>query len=511
MATYLAGYSWLIQKYSLAARQQSITATIDSSVNGRVRHTHGRQVSLRFAPVYRPDDALVPQLQFAFRYEGINLEVLALLFQANGADELNTWLRGSPESAYARRACFLYEWLTGNANVITAKAAPRSKYVALVDSKLQYCVQRGEEETKFRIHNNLPGNRNFCPMVRREDQIDRMIGKNLSERARTVLDQYDPDLVRRAAQYLYLAETHSSFEIEREHPSSSKAQRFATLLQEADANLPLSEDRLLDLQHAVVDTHIPEFSYRTTQNWIGTDTGTRRVVSYVPPRPEHVRNLMDGLVATHERWRRDPKSFDAVIHAAMISFGFVFIHPFLDGNGRLHRYLIHETLSAAGFTPRGIIFPVSAAILDRKADYVETLEDFSGPVLQLTSFTAPPAGSPPEMAKAAGNEPIYYQFFDATEQVSYLYHAIERTIENDLQSEIDYLLAFDRAHSQINAIADFPGQTLDLLINLIRQNGGTLSKTKRQSHFPNLTDDALLEYEEIVRTSFRTRGKGEEH
>ena len=41
----------------------------------------------------------------------------------------------------------------------------------------------------------------------------------------------------------------------------------------------------------------------------------------------------------------------------------MFIHPFLDGNGRLHRYLIREELSVLGFTPKGIVLPVSAFIL----------------------------------------------------------------------------------------------------------------------------------------------------
>jgi Fic family protein len=40
---------------------------------------------------------------------------------------------------------------------------------------------------------------------------------------------------------------------------------------------------------------------------------------------------------------------DPVVYAA--AFGFVFIHPFIDGNGRLHRYLLHEELSTLGFTP----------------------------------------------------------------------------------------------------------------------------------------------------------------
>jgi len=82
----------------------------------------------------------------------------------------------------------------------------------------------------------------------------------------------------------------------------------------------------------------------------------RNKISLVPARPEDVRDLMEGLVQQAERFRQNSQSMDAVIMAASVAFGFVFIHPFMDGNGRLHRYLIHEILSAAGFTPKGIVY-----------------------------------------------------------------------------------------------------------------------------------------------------------
>jgi Fic family protein len=60
--------------------------------------------------------------------------------------------------------------------------------------------------------------------------------------------------------------------------------------------------------------------------------------------------------------------------AAAIAFGFVFIHPFVDGNGRLHRYIIHHVLAKKEFTKQGVIFPVSASILDHINDYKTVLE-----------------------------------------------------------------------------------------------------------------------------------------
>ena len=58
----------------------------------------------------------------------------------------------------------------------------------------------------------------------------------------------------------------------------------------------------------------------------------------------------------------------------------------MDGNGRLHRHLIHESLTAAGFTPKGIILPVSTVILSNLDRYKATLETFSRRLRSRTSF-----------------------------------------------------------------------------------------------------------------------------
>ena len=75
-----------------------------------------------------------------------------------------------------------------------------------------------------------------------------------------------------------------------------------------------------------------------------------------------------------------------VVIAAAISFGFVFMHPFDDGNGRIHRFLIHNILAKSRFTPRGLIFPISTTMLRKIKEYDETLELFSGPLLPLLGF-----------------------------------------------------------------------------------------------------------------------------
>jgi Fic/DOC family len=188
---------------------------------------------------------------------------------------------------------------------------------------------------------------------------------------------------------------------------------------------------------------------------------------------------------------------DPVIAASLVSFGFVFIHPFMDGNGRLHRYLIHESLSAAGFTPKGIILPASAVIVANLDRYKSALEYFSRPLRDRTSYDPDLPAAP-----ATGNDAIYFRYFDATAQASFLYEALERTVEHDLPEEISYLLGFGRARQALNALADWPSHTLDTFIRVVHQNNDKLSISKRKSHFQWMSDDEVSRFERIVAQSF---------
>ena len=66
----------------------------------------------------------------------------------------------------------------------------------------------------------------------------------------------------------------------------------------------------------------------------------------------------------------------------MVSFGYVYIHPFEDGNGRIHRFLIHDILVRDGIVPNGTILPVSAQILANMGEYDTVLELLSKLMIQ---------------------------------------------------------------------------------------------------------------------------------
>jgi Fic/DOC family len=496
----LVGYGYLIQHFGLLALPLPVTRIISDAIGSRRQRDRGGQLVEEFAPSYAPEPTLLGHLGFALRYEGLNLEVLQLLFDRTGGADIQAALDERSIAPPTRRIAYLFEWLTGEE--LELRAGPLDKklrYVPVLDEKLQFglALEASPRVEKFRIIDNLPGTPAFCPLVRRTPYLERMIGKRLKERACETLGKYAPQLVRRAAVYLYLKETHSSFEVERVKPTTSRARRFAELLQEADTGTSLSEERFVDLQNAVVEPRWMEASYRLEQNWLGTDLGYRKKVDFVPPRPEDVRSLMDGLIAMSKRIRERPGAIDPVIAASVISFGFVFVHPFKDGNGRLHRYLIHEQLAAAGFMPKGIILPVSAVILANLDRYQGALEQFSHAVNARSSYDPDvPAAS------ATGNDAVYFRYFDATGQASFLYDALERTVEHDLDEEISYLLGFDRARGVLANMTDWPAHSLDLFIRVVRQNGGRLSATKRASHFAWLTDEEVGRFQLIVERAF---------
>ena len=62
---------------------------------------------------------------------------------------------------------------------------------------------------------------------------------------------------------------------------------------------------------------------------------------------------------------------------------------------------------------------------------------------------------------ATGNDAVYFRYFDATEQASFLYDALERTVEHNLDEEISYLLGFDRACGALTAVADWPAHSVE--------------------------------------------------
>src|SRR4051794_15512547 len=137
--------------------------------------------------------------------------------------------------------------------------------------------------------------------------------------------------------------------------------------------------------------------------------------------------------------------YDPVLGAASVAFGFVYIHPFEDGNGRIHRFLMHHVLAERGYTPPEIVFPISSVLYDDIARYKDVLESISRPLLQVVKWTAASSGN----VQVLNGTVDFYSFFDATLHCEYLFRCIERAVEKDLPEELAFLEHRDEFHRRV--------------------------------------------------------------
>jgi hypothetical protein len=433
---------------------------------------------------------LIGNLRFALRYEPIALDVYLAIFQTLETRQLEDWIRSEPTSIFARRAWYLYELLMGRQ--LNVPDVIPSGYINLLDPEIHLTGPR-RLVRRQRINDNLLGSGAYSPLVRRTDTLKAFMEKALAEEASAIVKSCDPAILARAVHYLFTQETKSSFAIEGESPSKDRTERFVAALMKAPVFDATSKDAFVQLQNAIVDPRYAQKDWRTTQNFVSqTLPDYSEDVHFVCPKPGDVLDLMNAWMEMVRRLELQ-EGIDPVVAAAVTAFGFVFIHPFDDGNGRIHRFLVHHILARLGFTPPGILFPVSAAMLRDRLAYDHALERFSDLILPFIRYDLDL-----EQGMVVHNDSArLYRFFDATAQAEYLYLCIEETIHRDLRDEIRFLAVFDAALRAVLNIVDMPNRRASLLVRFILQNKGRLSKGKRAT-FSEISDQEIDRIEKAV-------------
>jgi Fic family protein len=484
-----AGYAALIDAYGLKVPLPRTLSAIGQ------RHKITAQDGWRiFTPRHAPSADLEGHLTFALKWEGVDLAVLNRLFAAIPAAEIASIIRSKPTGSYSRRIWFLYEWLTGKRFALPS--AETGSYVPVIDPDQQWAI-KGEPSKRHRIYNNLPGTPAFCPLVFRTKALEEFGAMDLANRAQSVVAAVPRDLLSRTAAFLLLKDSKSSYAIEGEHPPQDRIQRWGRAIGEAGRR-SIDVDELLRLQHIVIgDERFIKPGLRKEDGFVGThdrETGAP-LPDHISARHEDLETLMGGIVAFDQK---GASTLDAVIAAATLAFGFVYIHPFQDGNGRIHRYLIHHVLAQRGYNPAGIVFPVSAAILDRIDAYREVLESYSKRLLPFVEWQPTKDNNVCVLNQTAD----YYRYFDATPHAEFLYACVKQTIDEDLPRETDFLRRYDRFREKIQTIADMPDATIDLLFRFLKQNGSRLSKRAREGEFAKMTDEEVGAAENAFQDSF---------
>ena len=497
-----AGYAAIVERYRLDVIPNWHRSLVTTSGIHRIDSTGG-VVEEIYPAKYWPGDGLGDHLEFALKYDGTNLAILASLFQAVTPEEFLAYVQSKPTGKYARRLWFLYEFLTGTR--LAMDDVEQGNYIDLLDPDQYYTVTPARPVRRQRINDNLLGDGRFCPTIRRTDALRGFEQADLPKRCREVVSRYSPELLKRAMSYLYTKETKSSFEIEHINPNPTRTERFIALLHMAESEDFCEKTRLIELQNRIVDPRFRASDYRTNQNYVGeTVAWQREKIHYACPKPEDLASLMEGLVAAHKQMETGDVS--AVVHAAAVAYGFVFLHPFEDGNGRIHRFLIHNILARRGFTPEGVMFPVSASMLKDLADYDASLEAFSRPLMALVEYSLDEEGR----MTVENDTARWYRYIDMTPQAESLFRFIERTIDTELVEELAFLANYDRTKKAIQEIVDMPDRQIDLFIRVCLQNNGRLSLRKRASSFDFLSDDEIARMEEAVQSAYGGNSAAEE-
>ena len=168
----LTGYAALIAGHELSVPAPDYLCAIGTK---HKKYNKGRWQL--YTPRHKPEDTLQGHLTFALKYEGIDLAVFKALFGAIDPQEIADIVRAEPTGAYSRRIWFLYEWLCETE--IDLEDTTQGNFVPMVNDALQYSGP-SRDSKRHRVRNNLPGTREFCPLIRRTEKLDQFITMDLS-------------------------------------------------------------------------------------------------------------------------------------------------------------------------------------------------------------------------------------------------------------------------------------------------------------------------------------------
>lgn len=202
------------------------------------------------------------------------------------------------------------------------------------------------------------------------------------------------------------------------------------------------------------------------------------------------------------RWRSfSPKFSGRGRRAAVLSFGFVYIHPMSDGNGRISRFLINDVLRRDKAIPAPFILPVSATITStvvNRRGYDQVLELFSRPLMR--KYAQAWRFGKEQVAEDGVHHNLQFDAYqdalpawrypDMTDHVEYLAQVVQMTIEQEMRKEAGYLLRLRVARERVKQVIEGPDGDIDRIIRSVRENGGRLSNELIKEFAP-LTDEAL--------------------
>lgn len=475
------GYAFLGSRLALTVLPLNRPATVQPVT--RIEEI-GRTLAVPQRQAPAPDD-LLGHVLFALKHEGMNLSILAQALPQIPVEDFVGALQAAPNGVYIRKACFLREAFC--AEMIEQPFPVKGAFIPLFDPT-RYITRPGARNSKWRVEFNGLGDLSYCATVERTSEVASLLEHDILGRARAFIESLAPLMMDRAINWAYLHETQDSFAIEKEAPTENKARRFIQLLRQAHERLPLTEEYLVNLQNATVSNPFDlAVAFRHEQNHLANGLQGAAGVSYVPPPPDLCRELMDSLMNFANT---APQQIDPLVAAGIISFGFVFLHPFMDGNGRLSRFLIHHTLCQSGALENGLLLPISVAMKREESAYLKSLQAFSRPLRELWQVNWIDFE---QFNFEFNGSSAVYRFWDATPGVVFTCQMAKRALEVELREETAFLESYDAVYKAVDERFDVRGSDLAALVMMCLSNGGTVSGNRRKQ-FTYRVPEAIFDF-----------------
>jgi hypothetical protein len=494
------GYAGLIDRYELKGPIPWHLSFIHKGSRRLTVKLDGAKET--YSPSYDPGESDLDHLLFALKYDGVDLRLLKAFFPIFNESELVEALRERTHSMPLRRLWFLYEWLVRGS--LPIPDLETGNYGELLDPDIYFTAPLFRSPRQRVLVNTL-GISTYCPVVRKTERLRTFAGKELNRKAGSLIQSVDSTVLARATGYLYMKESRTSWDIERLQPSQQRMARFLTVLRQAPDH-ELNKRRLIVAHNAIVDPDYFETNYRSEQ--VCVFDGPR--IDYIAPRKSDVEPMMEALLAgvdhsTHStsvidadigamnaghgrgEVLRSAITIDPVVHAAVVGFGFVYIHPFRDGNGRMHRFLLQQILMRRAFSPPDFIIPVSPAILRDREGYLRTLNGLSVELMPFIEYTRDDKTGNVSVNNDTAD---LYRYPDLTRHAEFLYEKVEDSIERDVHCEFVYLQTYDRAKLRARLVRQLTDLEEQTLLQLCFSEG-RVSQDMANLHFPRLDPSVL--------------------
>lgn len=505
------GYQWLAQTYQLQPVQAfRVRSQIGTQRKSVTQHAERQET---FTPNVRPQSNLTAHLTFALKHEGMHLEFLARLFAVLPISVIEEWIRNEPTGQYARRVGFLYEWLMHTP--LNMPDVSGGGYVDLLNPDDYMTATTPTKNSRWRIRNNLLGTADYCPLIYRTAAVQQAAQLDIAAAIDAMQVAYGEDILMRSAVWLTNKESKASFVIEHAGDQLDRISRFAAVMELhcGQAEQPLTMPRLVELQREILGAQALHYGVRQSPVFVGEVVHFTPVVHYIAPPWQQLNAMLTGL-AVCEQNSRDQSS---VLRAALLSFGFVLIHPMVDGNGRLSRFLINDVLRRDGVLPAPLILPVSATITRstrQRRHYDQVLESYSKPIMRhvagryrfvgMQTF-ADGVKSNLEFDAEKDILPVW-RYPDLTEQVEYLAEVIHLTLTEEMPREAHTIQQLRQTRLALKALIEGSDYALDRIIRAVREHGQISNKLREE--FPLLDQPALAaQVIEVIQQGFAVDAK----